>query len=46
MSVYHSRLVGHVDAMRESYFAISPERKIKHPAVLHIKEVAAEALHA
>jgi LysR family transcriptional activator of nhaA len=46
VSVYHSRLVGHVDAMRESYYAISPERKIKHPAVLHIKEVASEALHA
>jgi LysR family transcriptional activator of nhaA len=44
VSMYHSRLVGRVDSIRESYFAISPERKLKHPAVLQITENAREAL--
>jgi LysR family transcriptional activator of nhaA len=44
VSMYHSRLVGHVDSIRESYFAISPERKLKHPAVVQITENAREAL--
>lgn len=44
MSMYHSRLIGHVGAIRESYFAISPERKLKHPAVLQITENAREDL--
>jgi LysR family transcriptional activator of nhaA len=44
VSMYHSRLVGRVDSIRESYYAISPERKLKHPAVLQITENAREAL--
>ncbi len=44
VSMYHSRLVGRVEAISESYFAISPERKVKHPAVLQITENARLAL--
>jgi LysR family transcriptional activator of nhaA len=39
-SMYHSVELGSVDKIRESYFAISPERKLKHPAVLQITERA------
>ena len=44
LSMYHARLVGRVDAVGESYFAISPERKLKHPAVLQITENARRSL--
>ncbi len=44
VSMYHSRLVGGIDSIRESFFAISPERKLKHPAVVQIIESAREAL--
>ena len=40
--MYHARLVGEVEGMTESYYAISPERKLKHPAVLRITELARE----
>ncbi len=43
-SMYHSVELGKVDSVRESYFAISPERKLKHPAVLQITERAREKL--
>jgi LysR family transcriptional activator of nhaA len=39
-AMYHSRRVGAVDGVSESFYAISPERKIKHPAVLLITETA------
>ncbi len=39
-SMYHSVELGAVDSISESYFAISPERKLKHPAILQITEVA------
>ncbi|HEY5646119.1 MAG TPA: transcriptional activator NhaR [Pseudomonadales bacterium] len=42
--MYHSRLIGEVAGVAEHYFAISPERKLKHPAVMHITEVARERL--
>jgi LysR family transcriptional activator of nhaA len=38
--MYHSRSIGSVANLKEQYFAISPERKIKHPAVLQITEAA------
>ena len=38
--MYHARVIGEVDGVTESYYAISPERKLKHPAVLRITEVA------
>jgi LysR family transcriptional activator of nhaA len=44
VSMYHSRMVGRVESIRESYFAISPERKLKHPAVVQITDNAREAL--
>ncbi|HEY5720213.1 MAG TPA: LysR substrate-binding domain-containing protein, partial [Gammaproteobacteria bacterium] len=38
--MYHARAIGEVDGVAESYYAISPERKLKHPAVMRITEVA------
>ncbi len=38
--MYHVRRIGIADGVTESYYAISPERKIKHPAVASITEVA------
>ncbi|MGN6368938.1 MAG: transcriptional activator NhaR [Phycisphaerae bacterium] len=32
--------IGHLDGVRERYYAISPERKLKHPAVVAICTVA------
>jgi len=46
-SMYHSKLLGAVsDAVREPYYAISPERKLKHPAVIAITESARQLFHA
>jgi LysR family transcriptional activator of nhaA len=39
-AMYHSRRVGVIDGVSESFYAISPERKLKHPAVLLITETA------
>ena len=41
---YHSRVVGVAEGVRETYFAISPERKLKHPAVVEITQSARSAL--
>ncbi|MEQ8858511.1 MAG: transcriptional activator NhaR [Pseudomonadales bacterium] len=41
-SMYSSRQVGEIDGVIETYYAISPERKIKHPAILSITETARE----
>lgn len=38
--MYGVRSIGEVDLVQENYFAISPERKIKHPAVLAICDAA------
>ncbi len=43
-SMYHSVELGSVKSMRESYYAISPERKLKHPAVVQITERARQTL--
>ena len=37
---YHAHLVGHAGTIKESYYAISPERVLKQPAILHITESA------
>ncbi len=37
---YRVREIGTVDEIRESYYAISPERRVRHPAVLTITERA------
>jgi LysR family transcriptional activator of nhaA len=39
-SFYGVRLVGHVDAVRDRYYAISAERRLKHPGVLAITSAA------
>jgi LysR family transcriptional regulator, transcriptional activator of nhaA len=36
--------VGRLDAVRERYFAVSVERRLKHPAVVAISEAANEML--
>ena len=38
--MYHSKCIGTVEHVTESYYAISPERKLKHPGVLKITEDA------
>jgi len=38
--MYDARQIGTVDGVSESFYAISPERKLKHPAVLRITESA------
>jgi len=38
--MYHTKVVGTLDNVRETYYAISPERKIKHPGVLKITQEA------
>ena len=42
--MYHARSIGSITNLKEQYFAISPERKIKHPAVLKITEAARKGL--
>jgi LysR family transcriptional activator of nhaA len=42
--MYHAKCIGSVDTVKETYYAISPERKLKHPAVLQITETARAAL--
>lgn len=37
---YNVRVVGKVDAVRERFYAISVERRLKHPAVVAISETA------
>lgn len=38
--MYKCRMIGATDSVREQYFAISPERKLKHPVVLEVIESA------
>ena len=45
-SMYHSRVLGNASGVEESYYAISAERKLKHPAILAIKESARSSLLA
>ena len=41
---YSVRVVGRIDAVRERYYAISVERRLKHPAVLAICAAAREKI--
>jgi LysR family transcriptional activator of nhaA len=43
-SMYRARCIGEADPVQEAYFAISPERKLKHPAVVKVTEIARAAL--
>lgn len=38
--MYRAVKIGTVDKITENYYAISPERKVRHPAVLKITELA------
>jgi LysR family transcriptional activator of nhaA len=41
---YHVRPIGSAESVRETYYAISPERVVRNPAVRHITDVARERL--
>ena len=41
--MYRCSAVGHVASVKERYYALSPERKLKHPEVIRITEVARNA---
>ena len=43
-AMYHSSHLGTLDHIFESFYAISPERKLKHPAVVAITETARDLL--
>ncbi len=43
--MYHARQIGIADGISDSFFAISPERKLKHPAVVKITESATALLN-
>ena len=42
--MYHASLIGQAHEVRESYIAISPERRLKHPAVLDLIDRARSQL--
>ncbi|MCR9278125.1 MAG: transcriptional activator NhaR [Pseudomonadaceae bacterium] len=44
--MYRAKPIGDVEGVSETYYAISPERKIKHPAVRCVTEMARESLFA
>jgi LysR family transcriptional activator of nhaA len=44
--MYRCRRLGDIETVKETYFAISPERKLKHPAVLAITKLARDDLFA
>jgi LysR family transcriptional activator of nhaA len=43
---YRVSVVGRIDSVVERFYAVSPERKLKHPAVVTITEAARETLFA
>lgn len=43
---YGAESVGRIREIRETYFAITPERKLKHPKVIEITETARDRLFA
>jgi len=43
---YNSVVIGELKNVRERFFAISVERKLKHPAVVAISEAARKELFA
>lgn len=40
MSQYHVKIVGRTEEFKEHYYVISPERRLKHPAILEIVNAA------
>lgn len=45
-SQYGVAAIGRIDSIVESYYIISPERRVKHPAVVAISEAARQRLFA
>lgn len=45
-AMYHSSVIGRSSTLRERFYAISPERRLKHPAVIKITETARAQLFA
>jgi LysR family transcriptional regulator, transcriptional activator of nhaA len=43
---HRARLIGRVSSLRHRFYAVSLERKLKHPAVIAICEVARNDLFA
>lgn len=41
-SQYHVQIVGRTDEIKEYYYAISPERRLKHPAVAELVNAASK----
>lgn len=41
---YDVQVIGHADGLRERFYAISAERRIKHPAVLALSQIARQEL--
>lgn len=44
--MYSARAIGEVEGVRETYYAISPDRRLKNPAVVEIIDGAREQLFA
>ena len=42
--MYRSRVIGRTDEVTEQFYAISPERRLKHEAVIAITNIARESL--
>ncbi len=42
--MYHTGKIGEVEALKETYLAISPERRLRHPAVVAMMDMARENL--
>ena len=40
VSQYHVEIIGRTEEFKEHYYVISPERRLKHPAILEIVSVA------
>lgn len=40
--MYRTRVVGRTESVKERFYAISPERRLKHPAVIAITNIARE----
>jgi LysR family transcriptional activator of nhaA len=44
--MYRTKVIGRVESVREGFYAISPERRIKHESVALITETARTELFA
>ena len=42
--MYRATVIGRIEEISESFYAISPERRLKHPAVVAITNIAREDL--